>query len=836
MRKNPSHSAFFNLRVLAGLFLVLAGEFLALLATANRVPNVDGPRTQRQNNLIVSSTDPLVPAGFDCSRIDLLGIDKQMNFRAAAIMTACGAIQAGAGSPVDSSSNATVKQLAPTPKSLYGASDVDLITGAETSPNVVQSTTYAAGNPDNPLQIVIGYDDSRGRNASPINISGASVSIDGGNTFTRLTRANGQSPFDNTFGDPVVLYNKPGSTWFTVWLDAACGGEGVGGYKSSTLTDPNSWTHFCIHNGSSDDKESGWADNNPSSPFPGRMYVSWNDFNQPNANIFTTFSTDNGNTWHSPIMVSTQAQFIRNVQITGDVVTGDVYIAGMDEGGGGFPHNDKNLIFKSTDGGNTWANTYVGPAFPGPGVSFVGYFACMFSDGGGYWRHEGWGQPAAFNHVVSLVYAQHGAAADPGDVYYIRSTDGGVTFGAPVKLNTDSTSRPQWEPNLSVSAAGTLFATWYDARESASCTRGDPSVPCYRIWSRKSTDDGATWLADDAFSDVVSPLPAQSDPGFNPIYVSDYDYASSNANLHLSGWVDGRVAISGASQQDAFADKELAGFGVKSTDPACGSLVSTHPTDFVVNLTDPVDPTTVQASDFTVNGIPANSFVLSAGNSQITFHFNSSPVVAHGVQTMHIPAAALNRASDNQSNSEFQCTFQYDAPPTITGATILRVKGAPSSNSQIATVSDDHDQPTALTVTVNGANSATVNGVTVSNIAIDASGHVTADVIASCSASTANFTLRVTDTDGLFAEATLTVTIPARSPCGGPTPSPTPTATPAATPTPTPTPPQFGPTPTPTPVRGGPSPTPSPTPTSTPTPPNFGPTPTPTPTPIRRGP
>ena len=44
---------------------------------------------------------------------------------------------------------------------------------------------------------------------TPINISGASVSTDGGTTFTRLTAANGQSPFDNTFGDPVVLYNKP---------------------------------------------------------------------------------------------------------------------------------------------------------------------------------------------------------------------------------------------------------------------------------------------------------------------------------------------------------------------------------------------------------------------------------------------------------------------------------------------------------------------------------------------------------------------------------------------------------------------------------------------------
>ena len=78
----------------------------------------------------------------------------------------------------------------------------------------------------------------------------------------------------------------------------------------------------------------------------------------------------------------------------------------------------------------------------------------MFSDGGGYWRHEGWGRAAALNNVVHLVYAQHGTGADPGDVYHIRSTDAGVTFATPFKLNTDATIRPQWQPNLSVSPTG----------------------------------------------------------------------------------------------------------------------------------------------------------------------------------------------------------------------------------------------------------------------------------------------------------------------------------------------------------------------------------------------
>src|SRR6266540_7552935 len=448
-KKSASRSAFFNLRVLIGLCIVLAGVFLALagLGTFSALA-----QAQQKHKIITDSKDPLVPNGFDCSKIHELGIDKQENLRAGAIMIACG--QAQGGSASHGGIVAQVIQKLPLPSAIkklltplvYGTTDVDLITGTETYPHVTQSETYTLASPEDPNLIVVAYNDSRGRFASPINISGASVSNDGGNTFTRLTRASGQSPFDNTFGDPVVLYNQPTSTWFTVWLDGGCGAQGIGGYKSTTPDDPDSWTHFCIHNSSLDDRESGWADNSPSSPFFGRMYVSWNNFAVEGA-LSVTFSTDNGATWHSPVIVS-NAGFIRDVQITGDLAgSGTIYIAGMDEGGGGFPHDDTNKIFKSTDGGNTWTNTYTGPSFPGPGVTAVDYFACMFSDGGGYWRHEGWGQPAAYNGVVHLVYAQHGDASDPGDVYYIRSADGGVTFGTPLKLNTDSTTRPQWQPN-----------------------------------------------------------------------------------------------------------------------------------------------------------------------------------------------------------------------------------------------------------------------------------------------------------------------------------------------------------------------------------------------------
>ena len=373
-------------------------------------------------------------------------------------------------------------------------------------------------------------------------------------------------------------------------------------------------------------------------------------------------STDGGATWSSPATVINGATFIRDVQITGDLAgSGTVYIAGMDEGGGGFPHNDTNLIFKSTDGGSTWSNTYTGTPFPGPGVTSVGYFACMFNDFGGYWRHEGWGQPAAVNNFVHLVYSQQGATGDAGDVYYIRSTDGGVTFGAPLKLNTDSTLRPQWQANLSVSPTGTLLATWYDARESTNCVAGDPNTPCYRMFSRKSNDNGGSWLPDDMLSDVVTPLPSQPDPGIQPTYAGDYDYGSAIASKHVTSWTDGRVTISGQSQQDAFTDRDLVGFSVTNADPACGSVIDTQPTDFIINLSDPADPASVQASDFTVNGIPADDFTLSNGNATITFHFDTSPVQNQGEQTMHIDAGAIHQASNNDPILEFDCTFRYDA-------------------------------------------------------------------------------------------------------------------------------------------------------------------------------
>src|SRR3954471_10676513 len=147
-KHSASQSAFFNLRVSIGVFVVLTGVFLALAgfgalsATAQSII-----QAMQKGKIITSSTDPLVPVGFDCSKIHALGIDKQENFRAGAIMIACGEVPGTA-----TSATSTLGPIGHLIKKLllplaYGGVDKDLITGTETSPNITQSETFSTANP-----------------------------------------------------------------------------------------------------------------------------------------------------------------------------------------------------------------------------------------------------------------------------------------------------------------------------------------------------------------------------------------------------------------------------------------------------------------------------------------------------------------------------------------------------------------------------------------------------------------------------------------------------------------------------------------------------------------
>src|SRR6266545_6831726 len=150
--------------------------------------------------------------------------------------------------------------------------------------------------------------------------------------------------------------------------------------------------------------------------------------------------------------------------------------------------------------------------------------------------------------------------------------------------------------------------------------------------------------------------------------------AASERELHTAVWTGSEMIVWGGTDLNGFLNtggKYCAESGPTLTPTptptptstpcsvdteACGSIVTTAPTNFSLNVSESVDPSTVQASDFTVNGIQADNVFLSNGDTTINFIFNTSPAV-EGVNTMHIAAGAFDCGGGPVL--EFTCTFRY---------------------------------------------------------------------------------------------------------------------------------------------------------------------------------
>lgn len=94
----------------------------------------------------------------------------------------------------------------------------------------------------------------------------------------------------------------------------------------------------------------------------------------------------------------------------------------------------------------------------------------------------------------------------------------------------------------------------------------------------------------------------------------------------------------------------------------CDETIYFQLTHLLLNVSDAVDEATLDPSDCTVNGIPADDVVLVNGFDTIDFIFNTAPAVPGFNNTMHIPAGAFNCVS-NGPVLEFTCTFGYRPIP-----------------------------------------------------------------------------------------------------------------------------------------------------------------------------
>jgi Bacterial pre-peptidase C-terminal domain len=500
--------------------------------------------------------------------------------------------------------------------------------------------------------VLVGYNDAGSASGGANKFTGYSRSVDGGLTFTD----GGTLPTNpgGDAGDPVLARDDTtGRIYFSTL-----------GNTISTIqmfrSDDNGLTWLPPVNatpgGSSEDKQWHVVDNF-AGPGSGNVYMISRRFGSSGGGpgIYFFRSTDGGSTFgpDNGTLITTGNQ--------------GAYVAvGPDHSVYAFWYAGTTLqVRKSVDQGMTFGAPVTIATFLNAGgtngdLGLTGAVQGSVTASG--FRSSKF--PAAtvnpLNGNVYVVYADDGAGVDKADVYFTQSTNGGVSWSVPVKVNDDATTTDQWQPTLAVSTDGSRVGVYYYSRQE------DPANNnLFKYYGRIAAISASTVSFAPSFP--VSNVPSLPEFGrdslINPVYMGDYDSAVATPGFFHVSWSDSRDDLSGGAPRkdpNVYYEKTPLGLAVVSTTPVIGGVVSVAPTSFTVEVTDPVNAGTIESSDFLVNGIAADSFTYTPGLTTIAFSFSSSPVSVQGLQTIHIDAGAFTRTSDGGGVNVFDATFRYD--------------------------------------------------------------------------------------------------------------------------------------------------------------------------------
>src|SRR6266496_3890771 len=104
----------------------------------------------------------------------------------------------------------------------------------------------------------------------------------------------------------------------------------------------------------------------------------------------------------------------------------------------------------------------------------------------------------ATNDYIYMLASVEPPGRSTTDVMFVRSTDGGATFSAPVRVNDDNNpSKWHWFGTFSVAPNGRLDAVWYDNRNAANFDS--------QLFYSCSTDAGVTWSTNVPVSNSFNP-------------------------------------------------------------------------------------------------------------------------------------------------------------------------------------------------------------------------------------------------------------------------------------------------------------------------------------------
>jgi hypothetical protein len=131
------------------------------------------------------------------------------------------------------------------------------------------------------------------------------------------------------------------------------------------------------------------------------------------------------------------------------------------------------------------------------------------------------------DNVYVLASVERNGTGDPADVMFAKSTDGGTTFSAPTRINTDvGIDAYQWFGTMAVAPNGRIDVVWLDTRDALEDTFN--SVLYYSF----SEDQGDTWAPNTPISESFDPsigYPVQQKMG-------DYFDMKSDDNFAHIAW------------------------------------------------------------------------------------------------------------------------------------------------------------------------------------------------------------------------------------------------------------------------------------------------------------
>jgi hypothetical protein len=310
---------------------------------------------------------------------------------------------------------------------------------------------------------------------------------------------------DNVFrSDPVTNSDETGTFFYLSLLETFCenmyqstnGGQSWLELQADGLADGGDKQWFTI------DKTGG--------PGHGFQYQSSDGINCSGSGVQFQRSTDGGVTWQAPIIIPPTNDSPTDGTLDVDS-NGNLFIGG--EGFSAFycVRSSNAQIGGQTPTFDQVTTVDMGGELSGGGINPAGLDGMLFL------AIDRSGGPTNNNIYMLASVAPPGRSTT--DVMFVRSTDDGATFSAPVKVNDDPVNPNKWHwfGAFSVAPNGRLDAVWYDTRNAANNTDS-------QLFYSFSTDAGVTWSPNVAVSNSFDPsqgYPQQDKIGDYITIVSD---------------------------------------------------------------------------------------------------------------------------------------------------------------------------------------------------------------------------------------------------------------------------------------------------------------------------